>query len=72
MTLDVEKYLPCLDGHDKIHEQKIDCINVLEKFAQTFVDTAWDFHPNDPTHVHIQKCVEDLKDKRSHQNSDSV
>lgn len=40
MTFDVEKYLPYLDGHDMTHEQKIDCINALEKFAQTFVDAA--------------------------------
>jgi hypothetical protein len=54
------------------HEQKVDCIEALEKFAQTFVDAAWDFDPNNPIHVHFQKYAEDLKDKRSLQNSDSI
>jgi len=62
MALEVEKYLPYLDGCDMTHEQKVDCIKALEKLAQTFVDAAWDFDPNIPTHVCIQKCVEDLKD----------
>ena len=72
MALEVEKYLPYLDGYDMTHEQKVDCIETLEKFVQTFVDAAWDFDPNNPIHVHFQKYAEDLKDKRSHQNSNSI
>ena len=72
MELEVEKFLPYLDGCDMTHEQKVDYIKALEKFAQTFVDAAWYFDPNNPMHVHFQKCAEELKDKRSHQNSDSI
>ena len=62
MALEVEKYLPYLDGCDMTHEQNVDCINALQKFAQMFVDTACDFDPNNPMHVYIQRCVEGLKD----------
>jgi hypothetical protein len=72
MTLDVEKYLSHLDGYDMTHQQKVDFINALQQFAQMFVDAAWDFDPNNPTHVCIQKCAEELKDERSRQNSDST
>ena len=72
MALDVEEYLPYLDGYDMTHEQKIDCINALEKFALSFVDALWDFDPNNPTHVCIQKYAEELKSKRSRQNSNSI
>ncbi|HWV83450.1 MAG TPA: hypothetical protein VNZ50_18620 [Hyphomicrobiaceae bacterium] len=72
IALGVEKYLPYLDGHDMTHEQKTDCINALQKFAQTFVDEAWDFDPKNPIHVHIQKCAEELKDNRSRQNSNGT
>jgi hypothetical protein len=72
MTLDVEKYLPYLDGYDMTHEQKIDCVNALQKLAQMFVDTAWDFDRNNPTHVHIKRCTEELKHKRRHQNSNGI
>jgi hypothetical protein len=58
MALEVEQYLPYLDGCDMTHEQKVDCINALQKFAQTFVDAAWDFDqtiPPPPTFRNVLK-----------------
>ena len=63
MMIDVEKYMHYLDGYDMTHKQKVDWLYALQEFAQIFVDVAWDFDPNNPTHVYIQKYAEEFKDK---------
>jgi hypothetical protein len=48
MVLEVEQCLPYLDGCDMPREQRVNCINALQKFAQTVVNAAWDFDPSNP------------------------
>ncbi len=63
MTIDVEKYMHYLDEFDMTRGQKVNWVYALYGFVQMFVDAAWDFDPNNSTHVSIRKCTEDLKDK---------
>lgn len=63
MTIDIEKYMPYLNKSDMTYQQKVDWIYSLQEFVQVFVDAAWDFDQDNPSHVSIRKYSEELKDK---------
>lgn len=45
MTLDIEKYMPYLDGYDMPFERKEEIVRIICNFAQEQVDIAFGQHP---------------------------